>query len=424
MKAEKILHLLTMFNDSVEIMPTWFDSKYFMNSKHKELFQLLITRKDTNEFYEKNQDIFVAVNIDSMANQSELPMLCSDLKDDCNLHWSKTKVKRLLNDFENGSITIYDFQQNLTEFTSKMNALTSTGPVHIMEAASRAYKESIEAKNNPSLRKFISTGWDKLDKKWTLYKKKVHIVAARPSMGKSAFGQYVSILLSKQGHKGLFFSIEMPESHIASRITASESGVNSMILLKGSDDLPHIWESIQGMENIPLFIDCCKNPTINHIVGTIRQSKPDYVVIDHLAHIPIPKGADKRNFIDTVMTELEVVADHLNIPIIALHQLNRQVEYRDDKHPMISDLKESGEIEQKAESVVLLYRPEYYITQEKKTFEPRNNNKFMEQMADTEGILESIKDKIEINIAKMRGGETGKIDARFNKPVMRFEDWT
>lgn len=279
----------------------------------------------------------------------------------------------------------------------------------------------------------IKTGIGKLDGHLRgLMPRRLYVVAARPGMGKTAFAATVAFNAAQSGKKVLFFSIEMSESDIAQRILARKSGISvdemntPHRLSEEQEDL--LCTSAEKIHGLPLKVEQRQFLTPAMIVNMARRHKRkhglDLLVIDYLGLLQVEdKRALKVHQIEEITTGLKRAANTLGIPIILLAQLNRSVEQRDDKRPQLSDLRDSGSIEQDADVVIFLYREEVYLRQDTKPvsqgFNPDyRKRKEAERFAD----IESVRGKAEIIIAKNRQGRTGIIPARFDGERQAFHE--
>ena len=256
----------------------------------------------------------------------------------------------------------------------------------------------------------LSTGLVELDNITSgLHKSDFIIVAARPSMGKTALGLNIAAHAALHDGKSVaLFSLEMSPIQLVERIMCSEVCLDSRKLQKGmiaDEDWPRLIDLSQQLDNSHLHIDDTPNIT----VAELRQKARRYLVEDgHLDLIVIDyvqlmrgssgKGENRQQEISEISRSLKVLARELDVPIIALSQLSRAVESRMDKHPLMSDLRESGSLEQDADIVMLLYRDDYY-----------------EQEAECPGLTE-------VNIAKHRNGPTGMVRLFFHKQFTKFSD--
>lgn len=257
----------------------------------------------------------------------------------------------------------------------------------------------------------LSTGFDDLDKMTSgLNNSDLIILAARPAMGKTAFSLNLLLNVAKKENKSvLFFSLEMSSSQLYQRLLAIEAGVPLQNIRNGYLD-DDAWQNIGiatgRLTNTKIFIGDLPNVTVLEIRSLARKLKSrgelDLIVIDYLQLIKGTgkSGDNRQQEISDISRALKGLARELDIPIIALSQLSRAVESRMDKRPMLSDLRESGAIEQDADIVAFLYREEYYI--------PETENK---------GITELI-------IGKQRNGSTGTVKLNFLEAFTKFTNYT
>jgi replicative DNA helicase len=196
------------------------------------------------------------------------------------------------------------------------------------------------------------------------------IIAARPAMGKSAFIVSEIKNIAKRGVAVGVFSLEMSGEQMAYRIASQETGIDLEILMKRQMDegrLTHLYGNLGVIENLPIFIDDTGALSIFDFKARARRMKSKHnigmIVIDYLQLMTVGKDSGKGNReqeVSLISRTIKALAKELDIPIIALSQLSRQVESRTDKRPLLSDLRESGSLEQDADIVSFLYRPEYY----------------------------------------------------------------
>ncbi len=263
------------------------------------------------------------------------------------------------------------------------------------------------------------------------------ILAGRPGMGKTALATNVAFNIARiheartRADGGLetvnggivgFFSLEMSAEQLATRIIAEQSGVPSNKIRRGDiteGDFRRIADAVAEMQSIPFYIDQTGGVSIAQLTARARRLKRqrglDLLVIDYLQLLSGSKsrGDNRVQELTEITTGLKALAKELNVPILALSQLSRQVEARDDKRPQLSDLRESGSIEQDADVVLFVYREEYYL----KNREPRPGT---QEHIDWMTQMESAHGRAEIIIGKQRHGPTGTIELQFDAEVTRF----
>ncbi len=284
-----------------------------------------------------------------------------------------------------------------------------------MDRAVRDALEYIEAIHSNSKQKFsVPTGFYELDEMLGGFQKSdLIIIAARPSMGKTA----LALTLARNAavdHKvpvGIF-SLEMATIQLIIRMLCAEGRLNAHLVRTGklpSEEGIKLSKNAHKLIESPLYIDDTPAQTVLEIRAKARRLKAEknigMIVIDYLQLMQGPSNSESREReISHISRSLKSLAKELNIPVIALAQLNRAVETRNDKRPQLSDLRESGSIEQDADVVLFLNRPEYY-----------GIKNFMDDGTSTEGVAEVI-------IGKQRNGPTGDIRLAFIKEYARFEN--
>ncbi|WP_040622008.1 replicative DNA helicase [Rhodovulum sp. PH10] len=287
----------------------------------------------------------------------------------------------------------------------------------------------------------IASGLKDLDRMMGgLQRSDLVIIAGRPGMGKTAFATNLAYNIAKAWEGGVrpdgriestnggivgFFSLEMSAEQLATRILAEQTEIASYKIRRGEiepADFDRLAETAREMETIPLYIDETGGLSIAQLAARARRLKRqrglDLLVIDY---IQLLSGSSKRasegrvQEITEITTNLKALAKELAVPILALSQLSRQVESRDDKRPQLSDLRESGSIEQDADVVLFVFREEYYL----KNREPRPNT---EEFFKWQEEMDRVHGKAEVIIGKQRHGPTGTVQLQFKAEVTRFSD--
>lgn len=250
------------------------------------------------------------------------------------------------------------------------------------------------------------------------------IIAGRPSMGKTALAMNIAGNVAETGDFVHFFSMEMSPEQLANRQLAEHSGVASDRLRRGDfteDEFRAVARAAEKLSGLPCVIDRTGGISISALSAKARRMarkrKTKLIVIDYLQLMSGSngKGGNRVNDITEITTGLKALAGELQIPIIALSQLSRAVESRTDKRPMLSDLRESGSIEQDADVVMFVYRDEYYI---ERTKPDETDPKFTEWLQ----AMSRAKGKAEVILGKQRHGAVGIIEMAFDGPRTRFSD--
>ena len=257
----------------------------------------------------------------------------------------------------------------------------------------------------------LSTGWFDLDRITTgLHENELIIIAARPAMGKTAFALNLATHVAMTQDKSVaVFNLEMSAEQLASRIISSVGQIDGFKLRTGNllnNDWKRVNEAVSQLSNTNMVIDDTPGITIGEIRAKCRRLASSekglaLIVIDYLQLISGGRnyGANRQQEVSDISRSLKTLAMELNVPIIALSQLSRSVESREEKRPMMSDLRESGSIEQDADIVMFLYREDYY----NKEARTEDNNSISELI-----------------IGKHRSGPTGTIELLFKKNTSTF----
>ncbi|MEO1639264.1 MAG: replicative DNA helicase [Pseudomonadota bacterium] len=282
----------------------------------------------------------------------------------------------------------------------------------------------------------LATGLTDLDKKLGgLHKSDLLILAGRPSMGKTSLATNIAFNVAKAYKRGKlqdgsegavdggvvgFFSLEMSAEQLAGRILAEASEISSHKIRQGDmteAEFRRFVEAAKELEACPLYIDDTAAIPISQLAARARRLKRthglDVLIVDYLQLV---RGTSDNRVqeIGEISMGLKAIAKELNIPVIALSQLSRQVESRDDKRPQLSDLRESGSIEQDADVVMFVYRGEYYVEREK----PDDNN--MEAIAAWQDKMANLHGKAEVIVGKQRHGPIGTVELSFTAEFTRF----
>ncbi|SIO57324.1 primary replicative DNA helicase [Bradyrhizobium erythrophlei] len=286
-----------------------------------------------------------------------------------------------------------------------------------------------------------ATGLRDLDVKMGgLQRSDLIVVAGRPGMGKTALATNIAYNVAKAYHGEVqpdgtmksvnggivgFFSCEMSAEQLATRILAEQTSISSSMIRRGGisqSEFDKIRDYTIQLQHLPLFVDETGGLSISQLTARARRLKRqkglDLIVVDY---IQLLQGSGKRGNdnrvqeVTEITTSLKALAKELNIPVIALSQLSRQVESRDDKHPQLSDLRESGSIEQDADVVLFVYREEYYLQNKEPKMGTPEHEKWRTEMDLAFG-------KAEVIVAKQRHGPTGTVRLQFEGLFTRFSD--
>ncbi len=274
------------------------------------------------------------------------------------------------------------------------------------------------------------------------------ILAARPGMGKTALATNMAFNAARRlvrdqeddiapeksaGAAVAFFSLEMSADQLATRILAEQSGIPSESLRMGKisqQDFRNLARAAAELESLPLYIDDTPGLTIAALRTRARRLKRQrgvgMIVVDYLQLLQGTgknSGDNRVQEISEISRGLKTLAKELNVPVLALSQLSRAVEQREDKRPQLSDLRESGSIEQDADIVLFVYREEYYVaSREPKRPLPEDDVKVHDAYDEWGRDMQRVAGLSELIVAKQRHGATGKVKLKFESKITRFSD--
>ena len=435
-----------------------------------EIFDEINTIITSQNFYDPmHQKIFNAIESliykGMLANPITLKNYFEDEKDDLNVPEYLVKITKFSTSTRQAteySKIIYDMfvRRELIKIseqtidTAKLNDLNVSGQ-NIIENSERLLFDLAEKGSfNSSLIKFddamrqtiemasaaykneegivgVPTGLKDLDDRLGgLHRSDLIIVAGRPGMGKTALATNIAFnaaqKLQDSGRKSsiAFFSLEMSSEQLSTRILAEQSRIKSNDIRRGKisdDQFDKFIETSKNISELPLYIDETPAISVAALSNRARRIKRlfglDMIVVDY---IQLMKGSynnkDGRvQEISEITQGLKAIAKELSIPVVALSQLSRAVESRDDKKPLLSDLRESGSIEQDADVVMFVYRESYYL----KNKEPRGATV---EHAEWQAKMNEVSHLAELIISKQRHGPTGNITLEFEEMFTKFKD--
>ncbi len=286
----------------------------------------------------------------------------------------------------------------------------------------------------------VTTGLVDLDKKLGgLQPSDLVILAGRPSMGKTALATNIAFnaalahkLAPENGGRVAFFSLEMSAEQLATRILAEQTGISSDRIRRGEisrdDDFSRLVIAAQDLQTLPMHIDDTPGLSVPAMRTRARRLKRrqglGLIVVDYLQLMRSPAGLRSENRVQEVSEitrGLKAIAKELEVPVLALSQLSRAVEQRDDKRPQLADLRESGSIEQDADVVMFIFREQYYHERgEPKQRDDESSEKFAERHSRWLERGERVHNVAEVNIAKQRHGPIGTVELYFDGMVTKF----
>ncbi len=331
---------------------------------------------------------------------------------------------------------------------SKDGVASGSGPIEFHKALTLAVEHAAKAFSTPGGVSGLPTGLRDIDAKLGgMHPSDLLIVAGRPGMGKTAlatkiaFGAAKAILrVAREADpnavpKGgvVIFSLEMSADQLATRLLSEEAQISGDRIRRGEigqRDFDRFVEVSREMASLPIYIDDTPAITISALRTRCRRLKRtrglDLVVVDYLQLMRPAAGTRPENRvleISMITQGLKAIAKELSVPVMALSQLSRAVESREDKRPQLSDLRESGSIEQDADAVMFVYRDDYYLQQRQpKELAFDNPEKFNDATEKWQKDMEMAHNKAELIVAKQRHGPTGTIRLFFDAQYTRFGD--
>lgn len=363
-----------------------------------------------------------------MAMRRELIRLADDIKGNATDPDSDANAQTQITTAESQLYNLAEIGGTQSGFVSFESALIKS-----IEMASAAFSRDGHLSGT-------STGLVDLDRQLGgMHRSDLIILAGRPSMGKTSLATNIAFNIAKkfkrekddngiekttEGGVVGFFSLEMSSEQLATRLLAEHSQVPSHKIRRGditAEQYEHIRDSADEISRLPLHIDDTGGISIGALSARARRLKRmvglDMIVVDYLQLLTGGAGmnanANRVQEVSMITQGLKSLAKELDIPVLALAQLSRQVEQRDDKRPQLSDLRESGSIEQDADVVMFVYREEYYVARSEPSEGTEEHLKWQEEMEQLHG-------KAEVIVGKQRHGPIGTIKLSFNPDLTKF----
>ena len=334
-----------------------------------------------------------------------------------------------LNDLDNdGQSIIENFEKSLFDLAEKGSFNSSI--IKFDEALKMTIEMASNAYKNEEGLVGVPSGLNDLDDRLGgMHKSDLLIIAGRPSMGKTALATNIAFNAAKKiqddGRKSTiaFFSLEMSSEQLSTRILAEQSRIKSNDIRRGrisEEQFDKFIETSKNISELPLYIDETPAISIAALSNRARRIKRlyglDMVVVDYIQLMRASNFREGRvQEISEITQGLKALAKELSVPVLALSQLSRAVEQRDDKKPQLSDLRESGSIEQDADVVMFVYREAYYVERK----EPRPASV---EHAEWQSKMNEVSNLAEIIIGKQRHGPTGNIMLEFEAMFTKFKD--
>lgn len=464
LEAEQgLLGSLLTDNRTYEKIGDFLKPEHFLAPAHQRIYQAIRTLVDRGQnaspvtlktFFEKDQDLEqvggaayladLAASVISVLNIEDYARTIHDLY-----------LRREIISFGNEAVNdayVHDIDRDAGDILEAAEAvlfsLAETGDgqasfVTLRDSIKVAIEHAESAYNNKGGVTGVTTGLKDVDEKLGgLHNSDLLILAGRPSMGKTALATNMAFNAAnayaksggKEGAITAFFSLEMSHDQLTLRILAEQSGVSGDALRKGSMTEGQFRDFAQAAHNltqVPLYIDDTPALSIGAVRTRCRRLKRKHglglIVIDYLQLLrgtgSKQSETNRVNEISEITRGLKALAKELQVPVLALSQLSRAVEQREDKRPMLSDLRESGSIEQDADVVMFVYREEYYLAREipsQRDNEPMD--KFNERYASWAQRLQDSANVAENIVAKQRHGPIGIVKLFFDPNLTKFAD--
>ncbi|QOR33873.1 replicative DNA helicase [Clostridium sp. 'deep sea'] len=398
--------------------------EYFYKDNHRLIFKAMIELEENNQAVDiitlieqlrKKKQLDDAGGIIYLTEMSSLAPLVGNVTEYCRIVHEKAMLRHLITiarELADESFSNNEFDDILDNAEKKLFEISQQRDTRSYQEIKDVIKETFasieESFRNKGKMTGLRTGFTDFDDMTNgLQKAALIIIAARPSMGKSALMLNMAQNIALREKTGvMIFSLEMPNNQLVHRMLCSEAKINSMRVQKGfieENEWGKLSKAVAMLGDSPIYFDDTPGISILELRSKARRLKSEkdigLIIVDYLQLITTPnKNESRQQEIAYITRQIKELARELDIPIIALAQLSRAVESRQDKRPMLSDLRESGEIEQTADIVSFIYRDDYY--------DPDSENANI----------------AEIIIGKNRNGPTGRVELMFAKHLGRFEN--
>jgi replicative DNA helicase len=422
---QSVLGAMLIDRDAVVSVSNLLRPEDFYADKHQQLYTSivaifnrgepvdLITLQDELRKRGQIDDIGGLTYLTSLINMvpstANVQQYASIVEQKATLRRLQTVARKIVDECygtEDMDATLVDAEKSVFAVTQRRSA---KGYIHIKDALVTAYGHLEYLYSSKGRTTGVTSGFRDLDQMTSGFQPSdMIIVAARPSVGKTAFTLNVARNAAVLGGaKVMFFSLEMGAEQLALRLLASEAAVDGHKLRTGQlqdQDWQRLGAGLATLSEAGIFIDDTPNCPLPELRSKARRVSQehglDMIIIDYLQLMSIPQKqsaqANRQQEISEISRSLKQLARELKVPVIALSQLSRSVEQRQDKRPMLSDLRESGAIEQDADMVAFLYRDDYYDAESEK------------------------KNMVEIIVAKHRNGPVGSVDLYFMKDIQKM----
>ncbi|MDC1356737.1 replicative DNA helicase [Pseudomonadota bacterium] len=459
-EAEQSLIGSVLFDNKVlEDLPINFVTRHFFDPLHASIFEACIFLIDngrladplTLKSYLKQDDLHRDIDIEKylsdlregVVSLSKAKFYADEIRN-CYVRRSLIRIgDELIDKSVNPTIDITP-DQEISNTEEQLYNLAekdqiNSGPLDFKSVLASATNQINEAYNRKGKLSGIDTGFSGLNRQLGgLNKSDLLVLAGRPAMGKTALATNIGFNAAKsskleKNESILIFSLEMSAEQLAQRILAEQSTIDSHKLRSGDlneIEFSKLVSTQNDILNLPFFIDDTPAISVGQIASRSRRLKRtnglSLIIIDYIQLIQGSKASEAQGRVQEVSNitrGLKSLAKELNVPILALSQLSRAVEQREDKRPILADLRESGSIEQDADVVMFVYREEYYLDKSEPTQRDNENQEsFNERFTKWQDRRNIAEGKAEIIISKQRHGPTGIVQVQFEAKFTRFMD--
>ena len=459
-EAEQSLIGSVLFDNKVlEDLPTNFTTRHFFDPLHASIFDACIFLIDngrladplTLKSYLKQDDLQRDMDIEKYLSElregvvslSKAKFYAEEIRN-CHIRRSLIRIgDELINKSVNPTLDVTP-DQEISNTEEQLYNLAekdqiNSGPLDFKSVLASATNQINEAYNRKGKLSGIDTGFSGLNRQLGgLNKSDLLVLAGRPAMGKTALATNIGFNAAKsskleKNESILIFSLEMSAEQLAQRILAEQSTIDSHKLRSGDlneTEFSKLVSTQNDILNLPFFIDDTPAISVGQIASRARRLKRTHglslIIIDYIQIIQGSKASAAQGRVQEVSNitrGLKSLAKELNVPILALSQLSRAVEQREDKRPILADLRESGSIEQDADVVMFVYREEYYLDKSEPTQRDNENQEsFNERFLKWQDRRNMAEGKAEIIISKQRHGPTGIVQVQFEAKFTRFMD--
>lgn len=459
-EAEQSLIGSVLFDNKVlEDLPTNFATRHFFDPLHASIFDACIFLIDngrladplTLKSYLKQDDLQRDMDIEKYLSElregvvslSKAKFYAEEIRN-CYVRRSLIRIgDELINKSVNPTLDVTP-DQEISNTEEQLYNLAekdqiNSGPLDFKSVLASATNQINEAYNRKGKLSGIDTGFSGLNRQLGgLNKSDLLVLAGRPAMGKTALATNIGFNAAKsskleKNESILIFSLEMSAEQLAQRILAEQSTIDSHKLRSGDlneTEFSKLVSTQNDILNLPFFIDDTPAISVGQIASRARRLKRTHglsvIIIDYIQLIQGSKASEAQGRVQEVSNitrGLKSLAKELNVPILALSQLSRAVEQREDKRPILADLRESGSIEQDADVVMFVYREEYYLDKSEPTQRDNENQEsFNERFLKWQDRRNMAEGKAEIIISKQRHGPTGIVQVQFEAKFTRFMD--